>query len=210
MKSEALWDRLANNWDTPGVSLGENDLKVVEKTKRYLNAGAVVLDYGCATGSIALELAGSVKEVHGIDLSPKMIEIAGRKAEERAIRNVDFRQATIFDENLTKGSFDLILALNILHLLENPAQVLNRIGQLLEPGGMFISATPCLGQKKLVSLLINAPVFLLSKIGVLPPVGFFSVPQLIAAIANEEFQIMEEENLSVHPITERFIIARKK
>jgi 2-polyprenyl-3-methyl-5-hydroxy-6-metoxy-1,4-benzoquinol methylase len=204
-----MWDRLAKNWDTPGVSLGENDLKVVEKTKTYLNTSAVVLDYGCATGSIALELAGSVKVVHGIDLSSKMIEIAGRKAEERAIKNIDFRQATIFDKDLTKGSFDLILALNILHLLENPPQVLNRISQLLKPGGIFISATPCLGQRKLVSLLINAPVFLLSKIGVLPPVRFFSVPGLMAAITNEDFQIVEGENLSVHPITEYFVIARK-
>lgn len=209
MKSQAMWDMLAKNWDTPGVGLGENDLKVVEKTKKYLNASMVILDYGCATGSIALELAGIVKEVQGIDLSSKMIEIARRKAAERTIENIDFRQATIFDEDLTKGSPDLILALNVLHLLENPPQVLNRISQLLKPGGLFISATPCLGQRKLVSLLINTPVFLLSKIGVLPPVRFFSVPGLVAAITNEDFEIVEGENLSVHPITEYFIIARK-
>ena len=33
MKSETMWDKLAKNWDTPGVSLGENDLKIIERTK---------------------------------------------------------------------------------------------------------------------------------------------------------------------------------
>ena len=40
MKSESMWDKLAKNWDTPGVSLGENDLKIIERTKKYLNASS--------------------------------------------------------------------------------------------------------------------------------------------------------------------------
>jgi 2-polyprenyl-3-methyl-5-hydroxy-6-metoxy-1,4-benzoquinol methylase len=48
-----------------------------------------------------------------------MIEIAKRKAVERKIFNVDFTQGTIFDECLKKGSFDVLLAFNILHYLED-------------------------------------------------------------------------------------------
>ncbi|HMB23046.1 MAG: class I SAM-dependent methyltransferase [Chloroflexota bacterium] len=209
MKSETMWDRLAKNWDTPGVSLGENDLKIIEKVKKYLSAGDRVLDYGCATGSIALEIANTAGMVCGIDLSAKMIEIAGQKADERKIKNIEFVHATIFDESLKVGSFDLILALSILHLLENPTQVMNRINQLLKPGGLFISATPCLGEKKFVSLLINIPVSLLSKIGILPHINFFSVHGLRGSIANQNFQIIECESLSVRPITEHFVVARK-
>ena len=66
MKSESMWDRLANNWDTPGVSLGQNDIRTIEKTKKYLNASDIILDYGCATGSIAIEIADIVKEAHGM------------------------------------------------------------------------------------------------------------------------------------------------
>ena len=90
MKSEKMWNQLAKNWDTPGVSLGENDLRIIERTKKYLNASSVVLDYGCATGSIALEIASMAKEVHGIDISSNMIEIARRKADERGIKNIAF------------------------------------------------------------------------------------------------------------------------
>jgi len=209
MKSESMWDRLANNWDTPGVSLGENDTRIIGKTKKYLDASDIILDYGCATGSIAIEIAAIVKEAYGIDISSKMIDIARRKADERKIKNIDFTQATIFDESLRKESFDLILAFSILHLLENSPQVMNRINQLLKPGGLFISATPCLGEKTFVSILINIPVLLLSKTGILPSINFVSVPRLVASITNENFQIIENESLSVHPINEYFIVARK-
>jgi 2-polyprenyl-3-methyl-5-hydroxy-6-metoxy-1,4-benzoquinol methylase len=209
MKPEAMWDGIANTWDKPGVSLGENDLRIIDETKKFLDASAVILDYGCATGSIALEMAGIVKEVHGIDLSSKMIEIARKKADERKIENIEFAHATIFDESLTEESFDLILASSILHLLENLPQVLNRIHQLLKPGGLFVSATPCLGEKTLVSILVNIPTFLLSKIGILPHINFLSIPGLVASITNESFQIVEHESLAVRPIAEHFIIAKK-
>jgi len=209
MKSESMWDGLANNWDTPGVSLGENDLRIIERTKKYLTASDIVLDYGCATGSIAIEIASMAKDVRGIDISSNMIEIAKRKADERKIENIAFTKATIFDESLKKESFDLILTLSVLHLVENSSQVMDRINQLLKPGGVFISATPCLGEKTFVGTLLNIPIFLLSKIGILPSINFFSVSKLAASITNENFQIIENESLSVHPITERFVIARK-
>jgi len=205
-----MWDKLAKNWDTPGVSLGENDLRIIEKTKKYLNANDVVLDYGCATGSIAIEMANMAKEVRGIDISSNMIEIAGRKADERKIKNIGFTRTAIFDESLGKESFDLILAFSVLHLVENSTQVIDRINKLLKPGGVFISATPCLGEKAFVSILMNIPIFLFSKIGILPPINFFSVSNLAASIKNVSFQIIENENLSVHPLTECFIVARKK
>ncbi len=209
MKSEKMWNQLAKSWDKPGVSLGENDLKIIEMTKKYLNPSSVVLDYGCATGSIALEIADIAKEVHGIDISSNMIEIAKRKADERNIKNIGFARAAIFDESLKEGTFDVILSLSILHLVENPTQVVGRIKQLLKPGGVFISATPCLGEKAFVSVLMNIPIFFLSKMGLIPSIIFFSGSGLTATIANEGFQIVEQEDLSVRPLRERFIVARK-
>jgi 2-polyprenyl-3-methyl-5-hydroxy-6-metoxy-1,4-benzoquinol methylase len=209
MKSEKMWNQLAKNWDTPGVSLGENDLKIIERTKKYLDDGSVVLDYGCATGSIALEIASMAKEVCGIDISANMIEIAKRKADERGIKNIAFTKAAIFDESLKKESFDVILSLSILHLVEDSAQVMDRINQLLKPGGIFISATPCLGEKTFLSMLMNIPMFILSKIGLIPSITFFSASSLATTMTNAGFQIVEQEDLSVRPLRECFIVAKK-
>jgi 2-polyprenyl-3-methyl-5-hydroxy-6-metoxy-1,4-benzoquinol methylase len=200
MKSETMWNQLAKNWDMPGVSLGENDHKIIEMTKKYLNPSSVVLDYGCATGSIALEIASMANEVHGIDISSNMIEIA---------KNIGFARAAIFDESLGKESFDVILSLSILHLVEDPSQVMDRVNRLLKPGGTFISATPCLGEKTFLSVLMNIPIFLLSRVGVIPSITFFSVSSLTAAITNAGFQVVEQKDLSVRPLRECFIVARK-
>jgi len=209
MKSETMWNKLAKNWDTPGVSLGENDLKIIGRTKKYLDDGSVVLDYGCATGSIALEIASMAKDVRGIDISSNMIEIAKRKADERGVKNIDFTKATIFDESLKVGTFDVILSLSILHLVEDSAQVMDRVNHLLKPGGVFISATPCLGEKTFVSVLMNIPIFVLSKLGLLPSINFFSASSLTASITDAGFQMIEQEDLLVRPLRECFIAARK-
>jgi ubiquinone/menaquinone biosynthesis C-methylase UbiE len=210
MKSEWMWNKLAANWDKPGVSLGQNDNRIIKKTNKYLAPGDIALDFGCATGSVALEIAGTVKEVHGIDTSSKMIDLAQRKAADRKLTNTHFIHSTIFDESLKKESFDAILSYSTLHLVKDIPQVFQRIRALLKPGGFFISATPCVGEKALKSILIVVPLFFASKTGLLPHVNFFSVSGLSGSIARQNFQIIETESLSLRPVTEVFIAARKE
>ncbi|NEW06798.1 methyltransferase domain-containing protein [Paenibacillus sp. SYP-B3998] len=57
--------------------------------------------------------------------------------------NINYAHSTIFDERYKKGSFDVILVFHVLHLLEDEHIVLQRINELLKPGGLLISATPC-------------------------------------------------------------------
>jgi hypothetical protein len=89
------------------------------------------------------------------------------------------------------------------------AQVIDRINQLLKPGGILISATPCLGEKTFVSVLMNIPIFVLSSVGVTPSITFFSASSLALTIANAGSQIIEQEDLSARPLRECFIVARK-
>jgi 2-polyprenyl-3-methyl-5-hydroxy-6-metoxy-1,4-benzoquinol methylase len=209
MNAERMWDRLASRWDTPGVNLGLNDTRLIERAKKYLDTGSVVLDYGCATGSIAKEIAKGVKRVQGIDFSSRMIDIANKKADEYKIKNVDFTHSTIFDKKLQKGSFDVVMAFSVLHLVEDLPHVLSQINSVLKPGGFLISATPCVGEKTFFGLVVSVPVFLLSKIGFLPHVNFISVSMLADLITEERFQVIESVSLSVLPVTEVFIVARK-
>jgi 2-polyprenyl-3-methyl-5-hydroxy-6-metoxy-1,4-benzoquinol methylase len=209
MRSEKLWDRMATKWDKPGVSLGAKDVKLIDKTKKYLGAESVVLDYGCATGSICFEITGTVKEVYGIDLSSKMIDIAKGKALENKTPNINFIHGSIFNEALKSESFDVITAFSILHLVEDTPPVFERINKLLKPGGVFISETPCMGNGKLLSALIKGPLFLASKTGLLPRINFFEAKGLADAITKASFKIVENGDLSSGAITEVYIAAKK-
>jgi hypothetical protein len=87
---------------------------------------------------------------------------------------------------------------------------MQRINELLKPGGLFISATPCIGEKKTFSNIFLISLFLLlSKIGIIPFMKIskmYELEDLIAA--NGNFQIVETINLH-HGISNYFIVARK-
>jgi 2-polyprenyl-3-methyl-5-hydroxy-6-metoxy-1,4-benzoquinol methylase len=113
-------------------------------------------------------------------------------------------QATIFDEKLQTGSFDVILCFYLLHLLEDTPRVMLRINDLMKPGGLFISATPCIRGTYFSSLL--SP---LSKIGLIPLVSSFKLSELINLITNVSFSIVEVECLNKSG-NQNFIVAKKK
>ena len=107
-RSEKFWDRISNNYDKQADKNDQTHIRTVENIKKNLNGCDIVLDYGCATGAIANEIADSVKEVLGIDISTKMIQIAKRNADELKIENVYFSHSTIFNGKYKKNSFDVI------------------------------------------------------------------------------------------------------
>ena len=195
-KSERFWDRISKNYDKQANN-DKTYKKTLEITKKHLKSSDIVLDYACATGLYSIELAGNVKEIHGIDISSKMIETAKRKAG----KNVNFAKATIF-EKYKKETFNVILAFNILHLLKDTQKVMQRINELLKPGGLFISATPCLGEKY---SFLSIFLVLLRKIRILPYIRNFKVSELKELIS-VNFQIVEISNL---PPMQYLIIAKK-
>lgn len=203
-KSEKFWDRAADRYDHEEKMDSHTYLNIIEKTKKYLKTTDTVLDLGCGTGLISNEIAGSVKLIHGIDISSKMIDIARKKADARKIKNIDYAHAAIFDERYKTSSFDVIMAFYILHLLEDADKVMERMNKLLKPEGLIISATPCLGETKFLKVLLS----LLSKTGLIPKARSFKISELQAIIANGGFKIVRTECL--HKSSQQYLIVARK
>lgn len=206
MKSEKFWDKQAKDFadQEQHTQLSEN--KDFITTLKYLNIDDTVLDYGCATGIISNAIADKVKEIHAIDISSKMIEIAKTKAGERNIENIHYAQGTIFDDSFQKESFNVILAFRILHMLEDIHAVMRRINELLKPGGTFISVSACMGDKK---AFLSILVFLASKMRIVPQhINMFKLPELQGIIAGGGFQIVEYEKMN-DKVPHYCIVARK-
>jgi len=203
-KSEKFWDKAANTYDQEENKDEQTHNKIIERTKEYLKISDIVLDYGCGTGRISNEIAGNVKLIHAIDISANMIEIAKQKADGRGIENIDYAHATLFDERYERGSYDVILAFYILHLLEDTPKVMQRINELLKRGGLIISVTPCMGEKPFLSSVLS----LVSKIGLVPSIRSFRISELQDSIASGNFEIVETECLA-QSSQEYFIVAKK-
>jgi ubiquinone/menaquinone biosynthesis C-methylase UbiE len=106
-----------------------------------VHAGARVLDVGCGVGRWSRLLAARGAEVTGIDLSPTMIDEAGRRARSGGV--ADRCRFLVQDcaELDVEGSFDLILCVTVLqHMLDIGAlrAALRRIARHLAPSGRLV------------------------------------------------------------------------
>lgn len=104
--------------------------------------GQSVLDAGCGTGSLALELrdrAGAGGEVCGVDASPEMITVARRKAAKRNA-SVDFEVGLIERLPYEDVRFDRVLCTFVMHHLDEELQRrgLREIARVLKPGGRLL------------------------------------------------------------------------
>lgn len=204
-KSEKFWDRSAKEYENKKINWEKIYNKAVENTKKHLNSSDVVLDYACGAGVITAQIADYVKEIHAIDISSKMIDVAQRIADERKIENINFLKTTIFDDRYKEESFDVITAFNILHLLEDSNEVIQRINELLKPGGLFISETACMGEKK---SLLGTFLSLLGKLRIVPYLNPLKFSELEDLLTEGNFQIIETEDLQQKQ-TNYFIVAKK-
>ena len=110
----------------------------------HLPPSSSILDVGCGTGVIALELLRMGYGVHGVDISSEMIHLA-----EKAIvssgadsRRCSFSVSNISELELTANSFDAVLALGFIEYQENPIEMLSIFRMLLRPEGVVVISSP--------------------------------------------------------------------
>jgi len=100
--------------------------------------GKDVLDLGCGTGDLTLDLAAAGAEVTGLDLSPGMVAVAERRlAEFLPDRSARFVAAVAEESGLPTASFDLVVGRYVIHHLD-ASEGAAEIHRLLRPGGRAV------------------------------------------------------------------------
>jgi 2-polyprenyl-3-methyl-5-hydroxy-6-metoxy-1,4-benzoquinol methylase len=185
-RSMRFWNRAAERYSRRPVSDEAAYQKKLQVTRDYLRPDMEVLEFGCGTGSTAIAHAPHVKHIQAIDWSSKMIEIAQRKAESEGVENVTFAQETIDELSVDDRTYDAVLGLSILHLLENWDDVIAKVHGMLVPGGVFVSSTMCLGKTmKFIELIAPVGRFL----GLMPMLKVFTTEELEASLTDAGFDI---------------------
>ena len=122
-----------------------------------------------------------------------------------------FSHATIFDDVLQKESFDVVMAFNILHAVENSGDVLARIAELIKPGGLLLACVPCLKEKMSVSKSLQLFFYsVLIKIGLVPNIlTRYSCSEFETFLQNGNFETVRTD-ITYHGLTSCFFASVKK
>lgn len=185
-QSARFWNRFAERYSKQPVADEAAYQKKLQVTRDYFQPDMEVLEFGCGTGSTAIAHAPYVKQIHAIDISSKMIEIAQGKADANDIDNVTFEQATIEEIDISGQSLDAVLGLSILHLVENKDAVIAKVHRILKPRGIFVTSTICIGDTmKWIKFIAPIGRFL----GFMPPLKVFTTQDLVDNLAAAGFEI---------------------
>lgn len=101
--------------------------------------GMAVLEPGCGTGrltEILSERVGPSGRVLALDISAKMVDVAGRRVE--GLGNVEVHQAELEGFSFVERSFDLILCHQVFPHLEEKEKALKILAGVLKPEGMIV------------------------------------------------------------------------
>lgn len=200
-KQQQFWNRIAGRYAArPLKDVAAYDAMLSDAASR-LSPSDRVLELGCGTGGTAIRLAPNVAHWTATDFSSEMIAIAGAKP---AGQNVAFQVADA-QNAFGGGSFDVICAFNVLHLMENPPVVLAQIFASLKPGGLLISKTWCFAD---LTLKLRTLFAVLRAFGMFPAVTPLTISQLRHAILNAGFEIVDERIFGKHQ-QNPYIVARK-
>lgn len=148
-----FWDGTAEKYSKQPIANQKAYEIKLDLTREYFTPDSQVLEFGCGTGSTAILHAPFVKHIDAIDVSQEMIRIAKDKLEPAGVQNVTFRAADMDRFQATPESYDAVLGLNILHLLDDRMAAMREVYKALKPGGHFISSTACLREKLLFTLI---------------------------------------------------------
>jgi SAM-dependent methyltransferase len=130
----ARWADQAAAWSAWADAGHEDD--VLPAFHRLLpDAPVGTLDLGCGEGRVTRELRDRGYEAVGVDIAPGLIELAQKRDP-----GGDYRVAHAEELPFADGSFELVVAFNVLMSVDEPARALAETARVLADGGRLCAS----------------------------------------------------------------------
>jgi ubiquinone/menaquinone biosynthesis C-methylase UbiE len=135
------FESVAASWDeNPTRVKIATDVVAAIKREVALSPRMDVLDYGCGTGLVALQLQPHVGSVTGADSSPAMLDVLAGKIAAQKLANVQTQFVDFERGAHATGQYDLIVSSMVTHHVPDTAALFKEWMRLLKPHGQVAFA----------------------------------------------------------------------
>ena len=135
-----FWDRVAFVYDIFANIINKKvHKKLKEIVANEITKDDDVLECACGTGMLTKVVAPKSKSIIATDFSSKMLKRAKKKC--KKFNNVEFMNANIMKLDFDDNSFDIVIAANVIHLLDDPIKAINELDRVCKENGKIIIPT---------------------------------------------------------------------
>jgi ubiquinone/menaquinone biosynthesis C-methylase UbiE len=204
-----IWDKIASRYDRIFESYKELREATVKQVLTHIEGGDKVLELACGTGNVSLAIAKKVDNLVATDLSKGMISVAKQKAKKLNVDNIDFKILDALDTKYPNESFDKIVLISALHVVNNPRALLDEAYRLLAPQGSIITTSECYAEPVKWQNRVGFNFLkLLYILKIIPKFYFFYMKDIDNLLKDSGFNVETKEILNRDPVN-YFTVATK-
>ena len=135
-----FWDKVAGVYDIFAKVINrKTHKKLCAVMEGLIQPTDEVLECACGTGLLTKVIVGKCKHLIATDFSEKMLKKARKNCS--GYHNVEFRKGNILQLDYPAESFDVVVAANVIHLLDEPYKALEELDRVCRKGGRMIIPT---------------------------------------------------------------------
>lgn len=135
-----FWDNVAGVYDIFENIINKKTNKgLCVRVEEEISEKDEVLECACGTGLLSGVIAKRCKSLVATDFSVKMLKKASKK--HSTYTNIEFREGNILQIEYPNEKFDVVVAANVIHLLDEPYKALAELDRVCRKGGKIILPT---------------------------------------------------------------------
>jgi 2-polyprenyl-3-methyl-5-hydroxy-6-metoxy-1,4-benzoquinol methylase len=137
MNTEARdFDKEAVSWDEhPARVKLTKDIANVISRQIILTPEMDIMDFGCGTGLLTIQLQPLVHSIIGIDSSQGMLNVFNAKVVKLKLPNVRSQLVDLSKGHTLSGNYDLVVSNMTLHHIKEIGPLFNKFYSVIAPGG---------------------------------------------------------------------------
>lgn len=140
-KGRDYWERHAKRYDRSTRFLSRPVPRMLQLTVEAVQGKARVLEVAAGTGLVTTAIAGVVGELITTDYAAEMVKRLEAGVRRAGLTNVTCEQADLYDLRFATGTFDAVVAANVLHLVPDLERALASLRRVLRHGGLLVAPT---------------------------------------------------------------------